>query len=135
MRKTQRKKEKPLLNSEWKSYFHGLEIFKVLNWLMSQCRKNNCGRVLFQSTFISFRNDPFLEIDFTAVAKICWNLPIFSKHLFCKSMHLRAHFRDTISQLHVDGTWLSLAVISFMAVISWIANVRHQTFRSEKVGT
>ena len=24
-------KEKPLLTHEWKSYFHGLEIFKVLN--------------------------------------------------------------------------------------------------------
>ena len=28
---------------------------------------------------------------------------IFSKHLFCKSMHLWAHFRNTINQLHMIG--------------------------------
>ena len=50
--------------------------------------KNNCGRVLFKSTFTSFTNDPFLEIDLTTVAKIAENLLIFSKHLFWKSMHL-----------------------------------------------
>ena len=51
-------------NLSWS--MNGLEIFKVLNW------KKNCGRVLFQKTFTSFRNDPFLEIDSITVAKICW---------------------------------------------------------------
>ena len=47
----------------------------------------------------------------------------FSKHLFCKSMHPWAHFRNAINQLHVNGTWSISAVISFiMAVISWIAS-------------
>ena len=100
---------------------NGLEIFKVLNRLMSQYRKK-IG-VFFQNTFTSFRNDPFLQIDFFEAAKICWNLLIFSKHLFCKNMHPWAHFRNTINQLHVNGTWSILAVISFiMAVISWTAN-------------
>ena len=86
---------------------------------------------LFQSTFTTFRNNPFLEIDFIAVAKICWNLLIFSEYLFCKSMHLmRAHSRNTMNQLHVNGTWSILAVILFMVVISWIANVRHQTCKN-----
>ena len=112
---------------------NGLEIFKALNWLMSQYRKNNCGRVLFQNTFTSFRNDPFLEIDSIAVAKMCWNFLMFSKHLFCKNMYLWAHLRNTINQLHVNETWPISAFISFMAAISWIANVRHQTCKLESV--
>ena len=75
--------------------------------------KKNCGRVLFQNTFTSFRNDLFLEIDSIAVAKIYWNLLIFSKRLFWKNMQLWAHFHNTINQLHVNGTWSILAVISF----------------------
>ena len=122
-------KEKSLLINEWTENFQSFELINVA------IQKNNCGRVLFQSTFTSFRNDPFLEIDSIAVAKICWNLLIFSKHFFCKSMHLWAHFRNTINQLHVNGTWSILAVISFMAVISWIANVRHQTWKSQSVRT
>ena len=122
-----KEKEKFLLSSKWKSYFHGLDIFAR--------KKNSCGRVLFQSTFTSFRNHPFLEIDFIAAAKIWWNLPIFSKHLFCKSMHQWANFRNTINQLHVNRTWSILAVISFMAVMSWIANVRHRACKSESVRT
>ena len=35
-------------------------------------QKNNSGRVLFQSTFLSCRDDPFLEIDFIAAVEICW---------------------------------------------------------------
>ena len=87
----------------------------------------------FQNTFTSFRSDPFLEIDSIAVAKICWNLLIFSKHRFCKSMRLWPHFRNSINQLHVNGTRSILAVISFMAVISWIASAKRQTCKSESV--
>ena len=36
-------KEKIFLTHEWKSYFHGLEIFKVLNWLMLQYWKTIVG--------------------------------------------------------------------------------------------
>ena len=35
-------------------------------------QKNNSGMVLFQSTFLSCRDDPFLEIDFIAAVEICW---------------------------------------------------------------
>ena len=87
----------------------------------------------FQNTFTSFRNDIFLKIDSIAVAKICWNLLIFSTHYLCKRMHLWAHFRNTIKQLHVNGMWSILTVTSFMAVISWIANVRHRTCKSESI--
>ena len=38
-------------------------------------------------------------------AKIYWNLLIFLEHLFCKSMPLWAHFRNTINQSHMNGTW------------------------------
>ena len=132
-------KRKFLLNSKWKNYFHRLYISNCFELINVATKKNNCGRVLFQSTFTTFRNDHFLEIDFIAVAKTCWNLLIFSAYLFWKSMHLWAHFRNTINQLHVNGTWSILAVISlpisFMAVISWIANVKHQTCKSESVRT
>ena len=73
------------------SSMNGLEKLKVLNWLMSQYRKR-----LWQSSsskdITSFRNEPFLEIDSIAVAKISRNFLIFSKHLLCKSMHLWAVF-------------------------------------------
>ena len=78
--------EKSLLINEWTGK---IESFELINVALS---KNNCGRVLFQKTFTSFRNDTFPEIDSIAVAKICRNLLIFLKHLFCKSMHLRDHF-------------------------------------------
>ena len=42
-------KEKSLLIHEWKSYFHGLEIFKVLNWLMSQYRKTIVVEFFFKA--------------------------------------------------------------------------------------
>ena len=112
---------------------NGLEAFKVLNWLMSQCKKTIVTELFFPKHIHHFRNDPFLEIDSIAVAKICWNLLIFSKHCFCKSMRLWAHFRNTINRLHMNGTRSILAIISFMAVISWIANVKHQTCKSESV--
>ena len=78
--------EKSLLINEWTGK---IESFELINVALS---KNNCGRVLFQKTFTSFRNDTFPEIDSIAVAKICRNLLIFLKHLFRKSMHLRDHF-------------------------------------------
>ena len=56
-------------NLSWS--MNGLEIFKVLNWLISQYRKTIVGEFFFQNTLTSFRNDPFLEIDSIAVAKIC----------------------------------------------------------------
>ena len=57
-------------NLSWS--MNGLEIFKVLNWLILQYRKTIVGEFFFQNTLTSFRNDPFLEIDSIAVAKICW---------------------------------------------------------------
>ena len=44
-----------------------LQSFNLIN---DAVWKNNCGRVLFQSTFTSRKNDPILEIDFIAVAQI-----------------------------------------------------------------
>ena len=104
-----KKKEKSLLINKWTGNFQSFELINVA------IKKNNCGRVFFQSTFTSFRNDSFLEMDSIAVAKICWKLLIFSKHLYCKSMHLWAHctFCNTINQLHMNGTWSILEVISF----------------------
>ena len=64
-----RRKGKFLLNSKWKNYFHGLDIFKILNWLMSQYRKTIVIEFFFKA---HFRNDTFLAIDFIAVAKIWW---------------------------------------------------------------
>ena len=40
-------KGKIFLTHEWKSYFHGLEIFKVLNWLMLQYWKTIVGDFFF----------------------------------------------------------------------------------------
>ena len=65
---------------------NALEIFKVLNWLMSQYRKTIVAEFFFKKKFTSLRNDPFVEIDSIVVAKICWNLMIFSKHFLCKSI-------------------------------------------------
>ena len=65
-------KEKYLLNHEWKSYFHGLEIFKVLNRLLSQHRKSIVAEFFFKA------HSPVVEMilfskDSIAVAEICWN--------------------------------------------------------------
>ena len=70
---------------------------------MSQCRKTNVVvnvlfqrtykqlvNVLFQSTFTSCWNDHFLEIDFIAVAEICWN--------FRSSLSARACTLSSFSQ-------------------------------------
>ena len=103
-----------LLNSKWKNYCDGLDILKVLSWLMSQYGKTIVEEFFFKA------HSPLLEM----ILFWKWTssqLLIFSEHLFCKNMHLWAHFRNTINQLHVNGTWFILAVISFMAVISWIA--------------
>ena len=49
-------KGKLLLNSKWKNYFHGLYIFKVLNWLMSQYRKT------IETEFFLKAHSPLLEM-------------------------------------------------------------------------
>ena len=48
----------------WTGNFLSFKLINLAVW------KNNCGRVLFQITFRSRRNDPFLEIDSIAVAQI-----------------------------------------------------------------
>ena len=47
-------KGKFLLNSKWKNYFHGLDIFKVLNWLMSQYRKTIVAEFFFSKHIHQF---------------------------------------------------------------------------------
>ena len=65
-------KEKYLLTHEWKSYFHGLEKFKVLNRLLSQHRKAIVAEFFFKA------HSPVVEMilfwkDSIAVPEICWN--------------------------------------------------------------
>ena len=90
--------------SEISFIFHVLETWKV---------------------FTSSRTDPFLEIGSIAVAKICWN---FRNRFAARGCTCELFFRNPINQLHVNRTWSVLAVISFTAVISLIANVRHQMY-------